>query len=386
MMTIRVAVLQRRQGFTLIELIVTMSIVILMITAGVSLANTNISRNRIAVTAEEVQETLRRARNNAKAGVIDCSVCACNPSAVQTLNGWEVSFAASSYTIRGLCGVSPTPFSSQTYSLYSGLNFSPIPSPIVFQPLGLGTTTSGAQTVNLSGYGTSVSLSVTDDGQIYGDPIATIPPGAPTSTQAPTPTTVVAPTATPTSLPAPTATPTPLVGPTATLTPTPTTGASLATLVPEADTRVNDASAGTNYGTSSTLRVVFDAAPETSNTFIRFNISTISGTVSNATLRLYVTNASGNTQTIKQVTNVTWGETTMTWNSPAPSMGISITTISVTAPASCIERDVTSWVAQRVSSGATKVSFGIDSASGGDGLDMSSREGANPPQLVVTYN
>ena len=75
-----------------------------------------------------------------------------------------------------------------------------------------------------------------------------------------------------------------------------------------------------------------------------------------------------------------WVENTITWNSqPGPSGSASDDLGSISSSAGWIEFNVTPLV-----SGNGTYSFVLIPQSS-DALRVSSREGANPPQLVVTY-
>ncbi len=140
-----------------------------------------------------------------------------------------------------------------------------------------------------------------------------------------------------------------------------------------ADSYVNRASADRNYGSDETLLV--DEAPETYRTFLRFELP--EGPVRRATLRLFTTNPSPDGPQIVRASD-DWDERGITWNrQPSTSGGAIARTGRV---------DV-GWVDIDVSSGVTEggtVSLAL-LPSHEDGLDVSSREGANPPQLVVEY-
>ncbi|WP_217603345.1 polysaccharide lyase family 8 super-sandwich domain-containing protein [Chitinophaga sp. GbtcB8] len=89
-------------------------------------------------------------------------------------------------------------------------------------------------------------------------------------------------------------------------------------LLPVADAYVRDGSyAGTNYGTATSLVVKNDAVDYARQSYLRFDLRSVTRPVSNAKLRLY---GSGNTQTntvqwaLYKVNNNTWQETGITWN------------------------------------------------------------------------
>jgi hypothetical protein len=72
-----------------------------------------------------------------------------------------------------------------------------------------------------------------------------------------------------------------------------------------------------------------------------------------------------------------WSESTITWND-APALGPTIATIGTAPLGAWIEVDVTSAV-----TGNGSYSFGASSTSTSS-LRMSSKEGIDPPQLVIT--
>ncbi|MCA9898991.1 MAG: DNRLRE domain-containing protein [Ardenticatenaceae bacterium] len=206
-------------------------------------------------------------------------------------------------------------------------------------------------------------------------PTATNTPVPPTPTNTPTvgpsPTPTATATASPTAVP-PTATNTP-PPPTPTFTPPPVTNF---VFTAEADTVILSNRPNNNLGLSTQIST--DAAPQI-HTLLRFNPQGISGTITNATLRLFVQTSSTIGLDVLSVADNSWGETTVTFNS-APTFGNLINSSGTTTSGAWIEIDVTSAVA-----GNGQVSFALTSADANRIL-MSSREGANPPQLVVNVN
>ena len=101
----------------------------------------------------------------------------------------------------------------------------------------------------------------------------------------------------PASTATPTRTPTPIVSssntptrtPTATAAPTTTT----LTLAAAADARVEEAYPSSNFGTATTLRVDAGSDPDITS-YLRFNVSGVTGTVQSAKLRVYATTNSAN--------------------------------------------------------------------------------------------
>jgi hypothetical protein len=199
----------------------------------------------------------------------------------------------------------------------------------------------------------------------------------PTPTVTATPTTT--PTATATASPTPTATPTQT--PTATPTPTSTPTSQTLTFTPVADTYVDATSPSSNYGTAETISI--GASPHQRTSFLEFNLSGLSGTVTSAKIRLYdwgdpsgVTGGS-----IAQMSTTSWSETAVTCEN-APAIDGSV--LAVLGPVS-----VSQWYEFNVSQAVLAnglVSFGIISTDS-DGATYASRENTSyAPQLVISLS
>jgi|GEM_PF-5064998 len=180
--------------------------------------------------------------------------------------------------------------------------------------------------------------------------------------------------------PPPTATQT--LSPTITSTPTPTNtspvGSVSQTLALEADARVKQASPGTNYG--ALMYVSVDGAPDPiEESYLRFNVSGVSGAVQRAKLRVYVTtNGTVNGPAVQLASN-SWTESTMTWNTKPALLSTVSDNKGALATNTWVEYDVTPLV-----SGNGIYTFALI-ADSTDGAEFSSREGAFPAQLVITY-
>lgn len=157
--------------------------------------------------------------------------------------------------------------------------------------------------------------------------------------------------------------------------PPPTTVTFTAT----ADTRPNQASpTSLTGGTDPTLRVRLDPTGSY-RTLVRFNVTGITGTISSVKLRLFCTDPSPNGGTAYK-TSGSWSEAATNWNNaPAATSGAAGTALNVVSGA-WAEFDVTSLVA-----GNGQVDLLVQDGSSNSAY-YSSREGANPPQLVVTTN
>jgi hypothetical protein len=119
-----------------------------------------------------------------------------------------------------------------------------------------------------------------------------------------------------------------------------TAAADTTTHSPVADSYVNAASPGANYGTQNRLRV--DGSP-TVTSYLRFDLSALSGQVQSATLRIYPTSSATNGIAVHGVSNNTWPETGLTYSN-APATGPAAVTSGRVTSDTPISLDVTSLV------------------------------------------
>jgi len=159
----------------------------------------------------------------------------------------------------------------------------------------------------------------------------------------------------------------------------PSASAATTTLTPTADTRVNSSSATTNYGSSTSLGV--DNSP-IEKTFMKFDLSSVTGTITSAKLRLHVlSGSSANSNsggTWKLMSNTTWSETGVTYNNQPAIDGATLGTIGAVALNTWYEIDVTGKIPTTgvISIGGTSTSS--------DGARFDSRETSLDPELVIT--
>ncbi|MDT0168148.1 Ig-like domain-containing protein [Pseudarthrobacter sp. BRE9] len=155
------------------------------------------------------------------------------------------------------------------------------------------------------------------------------------------------------------------------------------TLTATADTYVSSAAPGTGYGTSAVLRV--DNFSPVEYSYLKFDLSPYAGrTLESATLQLQSAgNASTGKQNIKLVTDDTWTEGGMTYNT-RPALGT--TAIGTLGPTTIN----TGYSIPLTVSGISgelgqQLSLGLDSGSS-DGLDLNSKEAGSTlaPKLVLT--
>ena len=167
---------------------------------------------------------------------------------------------------------------------------------------------------------------------------------------------------------------------TGTPTNTPTSGSSASlTFAPEADVRVNQSNPGNNYGNATTLQVDDTSDPDLES-FIRFTVAGISGPIQNARIRLYATTNGTRNGPAIYTTNPIWNEKDITWNKrPARTSG-ALDNKEAINPNSWVEYDVTSAI-----TGDGTYSF-VLAGDSNDAVAFSSRQGVQPPELVVTFS
>ena len=149
------------------------------------------------------------------------------------------------------------------------------------------------------------------------------------------------------------------------------------TFIPDADTYVNSASTGTNYGSATTLRM--DGSPDV-HAYLRFTVSGLSGTLSQVRLLLFANNTDSAGIRAWAVSDNTWGELTTNFTN-APALGAQLATSTSFATGVWVALDVTAYV-----TGNGTYSFGVTNLSS-TAISVASREsGADAPQLVISYH
>jgi len=208
--------------------------------------------------------------------------------------------------------------------------------------------------------------------------------GTPTSTPTKTPTSTVGPS--PTNTPTSTATPTNTATSTATKTSTPTSSptststlpVSSLTFLPVEDAYIASGSPTTNYGSATTLQV--DNSP-IKHFLLKFDVSGLNGQqIASAKLRFYNVDPSSKGGDFYAVSDTSWQEETITWNNAPAALTNLLASLGSVSANNWYEIDITSLIA-----GDGTYSLRISSTSS-DGADYSSKEGANPPQLVITVH
>ena len=163
---------------------------------------------------------------------------------------------------------------------------------------------------------------------------------------------------------------------TETITVSPADGGGSLTLVPTDDAYVRSSFPNENAGGVATIRTYHSSSSDTYS-YLKFTVSGVTGPVSSVKLRLFVTDGSSVAGRIYGVADTTWSEGTITWTNK-PDVG-SLLGNGASAP-------VGTWVEFDLGASITgngTYSFALKDGST-DAAWYSSKEGANPPQLVVT--
>ncbi len=141
------------------------------------------------------------------------------------------------------------------------------------------------------------------------------------------------------------------------------------------------------FGTKPVLQVK-DAAKDTVS-YIKFNVNSVTGTIEQATLRLYVTDPGPDGGALYAVssyyagTSTFWLETGLNWNNAPTISGTPIAQFGKVKKNQWVEVDVTAAVIQAMAEENGRVSFAIRNSST-NLIKFSSKEGVKAPELIVT--
>lgn len=155
------------------------------------------------------------------------------------------------------------------------------------------------------------------------------------------------------------------------------TAGSTLTFNADADARAKESNPDTNYGTGKTLQVDGGKDPA-AESFLRFTVTGVTGPIQSARLRLYVADDGSQDGPAVYATDNSWTETDITWNNHPVQTGKAIDNKGEIATYAWVEYDVTPIV-----TGDGTFNF-VLAADGSDGVIFDSREGDQPPQLVIT--
>lgn len=194
-----------------------------------------------------------------------------------------------------------------------------------------------------------------------GPTITPIPTSIPPTPRPPTPTPTPTPTSTPTPTPAP-AVPTPIPVP------------QVLKFIPTDDTTIYGYSRNSNSGKSSEMRV--DYYPSC-DMLIKFNVSGVGGRkITSAKMRIYNTQSSVFGGDFYR-TGSNWNQSGVTWNT-APPVSTIISSLGRVTSGNWYEVNLTTYI---IGDGEYSIRAKTKSL---DGADYSTKEGARPPELIIT--
>lgn len=148
---------------------------------------------------------------------------------------------------------------------------------------------------------------------------------------------------------------------------------------PTADATVDESRPNTNFGDSGTLNVDLNhAGGYEYESYLRFNLGSLTVPIVNATLRLRVVDPTSSLPTVGVLAPASWDENGITWeNKPTDTVGVAVTLGGSASDNSWIEYNVTAVVP---ASGAFSLVLRPNSR---NGVDFGSRESSTPPELIV---
>ncbi|HSH61366.1 MAG TPA: DNRLRE domain-containing protein [Acidimicrobiales bacterium] len=155
----------------------------------------------------------------------------------------------------------------------------------------------------------------------------------------------------------------------------PTTSVPTATVV--ADARVAASNPSTNYGGETTIRAKGGSSPN--NSYLKFDVSGLSGPVTSAKLRLKVTDGSATGGSISPVADTAWDEGGITYdNAPVISPTV-LSSAGAMSSGQTVDFDL-----GNVISGDGTYGFALTSNDGSDSVSYASLQSTTAPELVIT--
>jgi PKD repeat protein len=159
-----------------------------------------------------------------------------------------------------------------------------------------------------------------------------------------------------------------------------TPGPTTLTFAAEADARVEELNPTVNYGTSARLRVEGGADPDMES-YLRFRITNVSGSVQSAKLRLWVTSGTVDGPAIYTTTG-SWSETGITWNNRPARTSSATDDKAALAEGNWVEYDVSAFIGGDGTHDFVLATSSVDSVGF---ISREASEVALRPELVVTY-
>ena len=191
-----------KKGFTLIELMVVISITAILGALGIAGFSSYSQAQVIQTATNEVTTMLNLAKSRSQSQIKLGSAC---DSDLKILKGYSVDISGNSYTLTSHCLIGMSELTSiiQSKTLPRNVSFTSSTSPSFFFPVQKGGVEPAGQIVIASG-GNTKTISMDSLGGIsVGSVVATLTPAPPTATPIPPISTPVPPTATPTPPSAP---------------------------------------------------------------------------------------------------------------------------------------------------------------------------------------
>jgi hypothetical protein len=148
------------------------------------------------------------------------------------------------------------------------------------------------------------------------------------------------------------------------------------TLTPVADSYVDSSNPTATHGTSTQLRV--DGSPQV-NGYLRFDLSSVPGTITGLSLKVFAASSSTAGYAVRSVADNTWSESTLDWANAPPTGSANAGTSGAFVGNTWTTADVSPLI-----NGNGLLSMAMIGING-TAVGFSSREGANQPQLVVSY-
>jgi acid phosphatase type 7 len=146
----------------------------------------------------------------------------------------------------------------------------------------------------------------------------------------------------------------------------------------EDDARVEEVRPEVNFGADSALRTDGGGDPDV-RSYLRFAVEGVTDDVRRATLRLYATSETADGPAVYE-TETEWTEGELTWATRPSRTSDAIDDRRAIEADAWVEYDVTNFVT------TDGVYAFVLAADGGEGVDFSAREGARPPELVLTLD
>lgn len=150
-------------GYTLIELIVVVGVIVVLATVGIAGYNTFNQSQTLEQAALNVENALRTAQNKALAGeklckdVLGNNICqvdpGCGDNNDRVLDDWSIIITNNTtYNLRISCGLGAGLYTLKTSTLPTNMQFTTSPQTISFKPLGQRSTAASTIRIKHTGF------------------------------------------------------------------------------------------------------------------------------------------------------------------------------------------------------------------------------------------